>query len=100
MHIIFILKDLTEKRVSFFENQTVLQVAEKNNIPLHGNCEGFCVCGSCHVIVENLNDKLPEISEQENDALDNSYGLTIKSRLACQIVLDESLDGLRIKLVS
>jgi 2Fe-2S ferredoxin len=98
MYIVFILEDQVEKIVNFSENQTVLQVAEENNIPLHGNCEGFGICGSCHVIIENLNDKLPAISDKENDALDNAHGITIKSRLACQIVLNESLNGLRVRL--
>lgn len=100
MYIVFILEDQVEKIVNFSENQTVLQVAEKNNIPLHGNCEGFCTCGSCHVIIENLNDKLPAISDKENDALDNAHGITMKSHLACQIVLNESLNGLRVRLVN
>ena len=99
MRIIFILKDGSEKIVSFLENQTILQTAEENNIPLHGNCEGFGVCGSCHVIIENLHDKLPEISDKENDAMDNARGVTMKSRLACQIILKKSLDGLRVKLI-
>ncbi len=100
MYIVFILEDLVEKIVSFSENQTILQVAEENNIPLFGNCEGFCICGSCHVIIENLNDKLPTISDKENDALDSAHGVTMKSRLACQIVLNKSLNGLRVRLVN
>ena len=99
MHIVFILEDGTEKSVPFLENQTILQIAEENNIPIRSNCEGFGICGSCHVIIENLSDKLPEISDKENNALDNAHGVTMKSRLACQIVLNKSLDGLRVRLV-
>ncbi|MDR1551719.1 MAG: 2Fe-2S iron-sulfur cluster binding domain-containing protein [Holosporaceae bacterium] len=99
MEVVFIERDGREKRVSFSEKQTVLQVAEENHLPLHGTCEGFGVCGGCHVVIENFLDKLPPISDVEEDAMDRSSGVTTKSRLACQLVLDESLNGLRIKIV-
>ncbi len=99
MQMIFILKDGTEKTVDFEEGQTILQVAEQNGIPLHSNCEGFGICGGCHVIIENLGDKLPEISDTENDGLDKAKNVTLKSRLACQVVLSMNLNGLRVKLV-
>jgi ferredoxin len=93
------LKDKTEYISEFSEGETILHVAEKNNIPLNGFCEGFGICGGCHVIVENFHDKLPEISDEENDALDNAKGITLKSRLACQVILNSSLNGLRVRLV-
>jgi len=98
MKITFVLKDGREKCVDFAAGDTILAVAERHHIPLRSNCEGFGVCGSCHVIIENLFDKLPEISDTEENALDKSHGVTIKSRLACQVVLDGSLDGVRIKI--
>ncbi len=99
MQIIFILKDGAEKSVYFEEGQTILQVAERNEIPLRSGCEGFGICGGCHVIIENLADKLPEISDVENDGLDKAKNVSLKSRLACQIILNKDLDGLRVKLV-
>ncbi|MDR0631827.1 MAG: 2Fe-2S iron-sulfur cluster binding domain-containing protein [Holosporaceae bacterium] len=99
MEIVFILKNGEERNVSFSENQTILAVAEENHIPLGSACEGFGVCGGCHVIIENLEDKLPQISEREEDTLDKAKGVTLKSRLACRVVLDKSLNGLRVKLV-
>jgi 2Fe-2S ferredoxin len=99
MRVTFILKNNLEKTVNFVEGQTILQLAEENNIPLHSACEGFGVCGKCHIVVENLQEKLTEISPREDDALDNVIGVTLHSRLACQIVLDNSLDGLRIRLL-
>ena len=76
-----------------------MQVAEKNEIRLNSNCEGFGVCGGCHVKIENLLDKLPEISDKENDTLDRVSGIDRSSRLACQVVLSSSLDGLIVKLI-
>jgi ferredoxin len=99
MRITFILKSKEEKTVDFCENQTVFDVARKYEIHLNDSCEGFGVCGGCHVVVENLLDKLPKITEAEEDTLDRSHGLTMQSRLACQLVLDSSLDGLRVRVV-
>jgi len=99
MNVTFVLKDGTRKIVSFKNGQTVLQVAEENGIKINSNCEGFGVCGGCHVKIENLLDKLPGISEKEDDTLDKVSGVGMNSRLACQIVLNSSLDGLIVKLV-
>lgn len=97
MKITFIMKDGSEKNCDFLEGQTILEVAEKNRIPIRSFCDGFGVCGACHIIIENLRDKLPPISEKENNALDNATGLTLHSRLACQVVLNKELDGLRVR---
>ncbi|MDR2107378.1 MAG: 2Fe-2S iron-sulfur cluster binding domain-containing protein [Holosporaceae bacterium] len=97
MKMTFILKNGNEKEASFSEKQTIFEVAAENGIHL-GNCEGFGVCGACHLVVENLHDKLPPATEAEEDTLDRSSGLTVRSRLACQIILDASLDGLRVKI--
>lgn len=99
MNVIFILKSGIEKRCDFSEGETILKVAEENEVPISSFCEGFGVCGACHVIIENLLEKLPPISEHENAALDRANGVTEHSRLACQVQLSKELDGLRIKLV-
>lgn len=99
MKLIFILKTGEEKEVDFSEGETLLHVAEQNSIPLYGACEGFGVCGGCHVVIENLGDRLPDISDVENDGLDKAKNVTLRSRLACQIILNSSLDGLRVRLV-
>jgi 2Fe-2S ferredoxin len=99
MQITFILKSGEERNVEFAENQTLLAVAEAGGLRLNTACEGFGVCGGCHVMIENLEDKLPEIAESEENTLDRVSGLSPKSRLACQLTLNESLDGLRVKLL-
>lgn len=45
-------------------------------------------------------DQLPEASDEENDMLDLAFGLTETSRLGCQIYMDESLNGLRVRIPS
>jgi ferredoxin len=55
-------------------------------------------CSTCHVIVaREWFDKLPAAVEQEEDMLDLAAGVTRTSRLSCQIVLADELDGLEVR---
>ena len=95
----FILADGSEKTVDAPNGQSVLEVAHHNDIPLEGACEGSLACSTCHVIVEeNFFDGLPEPTEDEEDMLDLAFGLTHTSRLGCQIIVNDSLDGMRLRL--
>lgn len=79
--------------------QSILEIAHNNNIDLEGACEGALACSTCHIIVDpDFFDQLPEPSEEEDDMLDLAFGLTHFSRLGCQIVMTEALDGLVVTL--
>ncbi|KAL1239965.1 Protein arginine N-methyltransferase [Trichinella spiralis] len=78
---------------------TLLDIVFNENIPLDGFgiCGGTCSCSTCHVILKREQyDYLPSPREDELDMLDLAYGLTDTSRLACQIVLTEQLDGMEV----
>lgn len=78
---------------------SLLEVAHKNNVPLEGACEGSLACSTCHVIIdEAFYDQLPPATDDEEDMLDLAFGLTHTSRLGCQIMMNDSLDGLTVKL--
>ncbi len=95
----FIYPDGTEKQVDAPSGVSVLEIAHKNAIPLEGACEGSLACSTCHVIVdEKFYDGLPQAKEDEEDMLDLAFGLTHTSRLGCQIIMHEELDGLRVTL--
>ena len=80
---------------------SVLEIAHRNNIDLEGACEGSLACSTCHVIVDpEWYELLPEASEDEEDMLDLAFGLTQTSRLGCQIIMTEELDGLTVTLPS
>lgn len=80
---------------------SVLEIAHQNNIDLEGACEGSLACSTCHVIVDpEWYDTLPEAQEEEEDMLDLAFGLTHTSRLGCQIIMKEELDGLVVMLPS
>jgi 2Fe-2S ferredoxin len=78
---------------------SVLEIAHQNNIDLEGACEGSLACSTCHVIVgEDWYDVLSPATEDEEDMLDLAFGLTHTSRLGCQIIMTDELDGLVVKL--
>lgn len=99
--IIFI--DQEDKRIEIDApvGLSVLEIAHQNNIDLEGACEGSLACSTCHVIVDpEWFDALEEASEDEEDMLDLAFGLTHTSRLGCQIIMSDELDGLTVRLPS
>jgi len=75
----------------------LLEVAQAAGMPLEGTCEGQMACSTCHVVVSpNWFERLSPASEDEEDMLDLAAGVQRTSRLSCQIVLSEALDGLEI----
>lgn len=97
--ITFIEKDGNERVVDAPVGLSVLEVAHKNDVDLEGACEGSLACSTCHVIVEpEFFDKIPSAREEEEDMLDLAFGLTHTSRLGCQIMVTQELEGLRIRL--
>jgi 2Fe-2S ferredoxin len=78
---------------------SVLEVAHKHGVDIEGACEGSLACSTCHVIVApDWYGKLKTASEDEEDMLDVAFGLQKTSRLGCQIVITEALDGLTVTL--
>ena len=95
----FVQKDGSIKTVDAPNGISLLEVAHQNNIDLEGACEGSLACSTCHVIVApEFFDKLPDATENEEDMLDLAFGLTQTSRLGCQIMINDSLDGLTVSL--
>ena len=77
----------------------VLSVAQAAGLPLEGTCEGQMACSTCHVIVApDWFDKLPTALPDEEDMLDLAAGIARTSRLSCQILLSEELDGLEVRI--
>ena len=78
---------------------SVLEIAHQNGIDLEGACEGSLACSTCHVVVDpEWYDILPEAEEEEDDMLDLAFGLKETSRLGCQIIMKEELNGLVVAL--
>jgi 2Fe-2S ferredoxin len=100
-NITFILAGGVEKKVNAPNGISLLEVAHRNEIPLEGACEGSLACSTCHVIVdEAFYAGLPKATDDEEDMLDLAFGLTHTSRLGCQIMMNDSLDGLKVTVPS
>ncbi len=79
----------------------LLDVAQAAGQPLEGTCEGQMACSTCHVIVAPEDfGKLPSAGDEEEDMLDLAAHVTRRSRLACQIWLDEGLETLTVRIPS
>jgi ferredoxin len=79
--------------------QGLLEIGQAGGEPLEGTCEGQMACSTCHVIIDpDWFALLPKAREEEEDMLDLATGATRTSRLACQIILTEALDGLTVRL--
>ena len=97
--VVFIERDGNRREVDAPLGLSVLEIAHKNGIDIEGACEGSLACSTCHVIVDaEWYDLLQEASEDEEDMLDLAFGLTATSRLGCQIIITEELDGLVVRL--
>lgn len=68
-------------------DQSLLEVALKNDIELHHNCGGVCACSTCHVYIETGDQFLEEITDREEDFIDRAVSPRLNSRLGCQCVL-------------
>ncbi len=97
--VIFNLPDGTQQTVGVEVGDNLLEAAHRNHIPLEGACEGSLACSTCHVIVApEWYNKLLEPTEDEEDLLDLAFDLKRTSRLGCQVVMDESLDGIEVTI--
>lgn len=95
----FIAADGTEKLVEAGAGTRLLDLAQAHGQPLEGTCEGQMACSTCHVIIDPADfTRLPPAREEEEDMLDLAAGATRTSRLACQIWLEEALDGIRVRM--
>ncbi len=82
------------------EGLSVMEIIRDGGVDeLLALCGGCCSCATCHVHVDPaFADKLPPISEDENDLLDSSDHRNDQSRLSCQLTFGEALDGLRVTI--
>ena len=81
---------------------TVMEGAVQNDIPgIDADCGGGMACATCHVYVnEEWLDKLPNKEDGEEDMLDMAYEPNKFSRLSCQLIVSDELDGLTVSMPS
>jgi ferredoxin len=81
------------------EGWRVMEIIREHGLPMEGLCGGACACATCHVVVdESWANRLHPARDDEEAMLDELPALQPNSRLSCQLIWDESLDGLTVKL--
>jgi ferredoxin-2, mitochondrial len=98
--VTFIDKSNQSHTFEVADGSNLLDIAQANDLDVEGACGGSCACSTCHVIVtsQEMYDKIPEPSDDENDMLDLAFGLMETSRLRCQVQMSKELDGLTVRL--
>ena len=99
--ITYVLKDGNEKQVASANGKTLMEVAIANNVRgIDAECGGCCSCATCHVYVDEAwADRLPAPDEMECELLDGvAAERAPTSRLSCQIVISDALDGLIVRV--
>ena len=88
--------------VEVSNNMSVMEGAVQNNIPgIDADCGGSMACATCHVYVnEKWFNKLKKKDESEEDMLDMAYQPNKFSRLSCQLIVSDELDGLIVRMPS
>ncbi|MFC4165850.1 ferredoxin family 2Fe-2S iron-sulfur cluster binding protein [Teichococcus aestuarii] len=95
----FIERDGSRREVEAPLGLSVLEIAHKHDVDIEGACEGSLACSTCHVIVDGeWFGKLAGPTEDEEDMLDLAFDLQETSRLGCQLIMTEELDGLVVRL--
>ena len=79
-------------------NLSLMEVLKASDYQILATCGGMALCATCHVQVKEGLDSLPEPSNEEMDMLDTLPDAGFDSRLACQIRINENIDGLSVKI--
>lgn len=98
--ITFIEHSGTTHEVEAEAGKTVMQAATENLVPgILADCGGYCNCATCHCYVDaDWQDRLPSPDDMEKGMLDCALDVEPTSRLSCQIVVTDAIDGLVVRL--
>ena len=98
--VLFVEHDGTQHSVEVKPGKSLMQAAVSNGVPgIDADCGGGMACATCHVYVkEEWLDKLPKKEDGEEDMLDMAYEPKQNSRLSCQILVSDELEGLTVSI--
>jgi 2Fe-2S ferredoxin len=78
-------------------NMNIMEICKAYELPVKGTCGGMAMCSTCHCYILSDHD-LPEMRQAEEDMLDQAFFVEDNSRLGCQLMLNNDMDGLVIQL--
>jgi 2Fe-2S ferredoxin len=99
MKILATDRDGKEIEIEGRDNWTIMEMLREAGLPITAECGGACACATCHVYVaEEWVEKLIPATDMEVDMLDMALAVQPNSRLSCQLVCTEELDGIKVTL--
>ena len=99
-HIVLLDRGGRRHECPYVSGETLLSAAKKQAVDIEGACGGVMACATCQVIIRDGSiDHLPKAQADERSLLDAVPCSSAASRLSCQIVLNEYLDGLIVEVV-
>jgi 2Fe-2S ferredoxin len=99
MKILVTDQDGAEHELEGLDGWRVMEVIRDWGLNIKAECGGACACATCHVYVdESWLDKLTPKTDDEDDLLYTAPDVKPNSRLSCQILLSDELDGLKVTL--
>ena len=98
--ITYVQPDGQRRSIPVAPGATVMLTAVANDIAgIVAECGGAAMCATCHVYVdEKFLHKIPEAEEAEKDMLDFVQDADKSSRLSCQIIISNEIDGIRVRM--
>ncbi|MSP31981.1 MAG: 2Fe-2S iron-sulfur cluster binding domain-containing protein [Pseudolabrys sp.] len=100
VRIAFIKKDDSRTEAEARSGETVMEVGRRLDSLLEGTCEGSIACATCHVAPSDAwFDRLPPAANAELEMLDCIPAIGRTSRLGCQIVITDDMNGLELKIL-
>ncbi len=99
-NLTIVTREGEEKMINPDNGLSVMEAIRDSGIDeLLALCGGCCSCATCHVFVdEAFTGELPAMGDDENDLLDSSSHRKPSSRLCCQILISDSIDGLKVRI--
>ncbi len=83
--ITFLPENIT---IEVSKGTSILDAGLDHGVDIEHNCGGFCACSSCHIVVKKGMENLSDLTEDEEEQLDEAEGLTLESRLSCQSIIN------------
>jgi 2Fe-2S ferredoxin len=99
MHVIVTDQEGEDHELEGLDGWRLMEVIRDWDLNIKAECGGSCTCATCHVWVDAAwFDRLPGRSDDEEDLIFSTLDQKPTSRLSCQIILNDDLDGLRVTL--
>jgi ferredoxin, 2Fe-2S len=93
--------DGQEHKLEGVEGWRVMEIIRDYGLPIKAECGGACACATCHVYVaKDWVDRIAPKRDEEEDMLDEARDVRENSRLSCQIIMSEELNGLCVTLAN